>query len=260
MDKLFEKHDAYLALTPMDYVRGTMNIIDWENRLIAVKGPKGVGKSTLLQQYIKKNFAPGDRHVLYCSADSSYFSSHTLIDTITKFERTGGTHIFIDEIHKYENWSQELKEAYDLYKTLHIVISGSSLLRINDGKADLSRRLVEYEMPGLSFREYLWFETGEIFAPITLEDLLDNAGAFCFNVTKTLRPLEFFHRYCKEGYYPFYFDRKGVYQDLVESEHDLPGYDRSHDRRSRWQKARSRVYHGRYGRMQARRVCPHQNV
>ena len=217
MDKLFDKHDAYLALTPMDYVRGTMNLIDWESRLIAVKGPKGVGKSTLLQQYIKKNFAPGDRHVLYCSADSSYFSSHTLIDTITKFVRIGGTHIFIDEIHKYENWSQELKEAYDLYKTLHIVISGSSLLRINDGKADLSRRLVEYEMPGLSFREYLWFETGEFFAPITLEDLLDNAGAFCFNVTKTLRPLEFFHRYCKEGYYPFYFDRKGVYQDLVES-------------------------------------------
>ena len=217
MEKLFELHDNYLARVPMDFFRRTMDMVNWDSRLIAIKGPKGVGKSTLLQQYIKLHFDPSNRHVLYCSADTSYFSSHTIIDTIIKFVQSGGTHIFIDEIHKYLNWSQELKEAYDLYNDLHIVVSGSSLLRINDGKADLSRRLVEYDMPGLSFREFLWFETGTKLDPITLEELLNNPVPFCGSVTQSLRPLEYFHKYCKEGYYPFYFDGRGVYQGLVEN-------------------------------------------
>ena len=151
MDKLFERHDAYLSNVPRDYIRGLSNNIDWESRLIAIKGPKGVGKSTLMQQYIKSHFDTDDRHVLYCSADTNYFTTHTLTDVADQFCKIGGKHLFIDEIHKYKGWSSEVKEIYDLYRDLHIVLSGSSLIQINDGQADLSRRMLHYEMPGLSF-------------------------------------------------------------------------------------------------------------
>ena len=144
MDKLFERHDEYVSSVSMDYIRSMMNEIDWSLRLIAIKGPKGVGKSTLMQQYIKRNFSPDNRHVLYCSADTSYFSTHSLVDVADTFSKNGGTHLFIDEIHKYENWSTEIKEIYDLHRDLHIVVSGSSLLQLNDGQSDLSRRIKEY--------------------------------------------------------------------------------------------------------------------
>ena len=108
MDKLFERHDEYVSSVSMDYIRSMMNEIDWSLRLIAIKGPKGVGKSTLMQQYVKRNFSPDNRHVLYCSADTSYFSNHSLVDVADTFSKNGGTHLFIDEIHKYENWSTEI--------------------------------------------------------------------------------------------------------------------------------------------------------
>ena len=174
MEKLFERHDEYVSTVPMEYVRSMMDKIDWSLRLIAIKGPKGVGKSTLMLQYIKRNFTPDDRHVLYCSADTSYFSNHTLVDVADTFCKHGGTHLFIDEIHKYENWSGEIKEIYDLHRNLHIIISGSSLMRINDGQSDLLRRIKEYAMPGLSFREYLWFEHGLKIDSLSLEELLAN--------------------------------------------------------------------------------------
>lgn len=216
MDKLFALHDLYVSQVPMEYIRGLMEKIDWRSRLIGIKGPKGVGKSTLMLQYIRKHFTDGDRHVLYCSADTGYFTDHTLVDTAAKFVREGGTHLFIDEIHKYDNWSRDLKEIYDLYRGLHVVVSGSSLLRINDGQADLSRRLAEYEMPGLSFREYLWFEAGLRLKPVSFEALLSEASAFCLSVCKEVRPLEFFKNYLRAGYYPFYFEEQGVYQSKVQ--------------------------------------------
>lgn len=216
MDKLFERHDAYLGEVPMDYMRSQMQRIDWNSRLIGIKGPKGVGKSTLIQQYVRKTFGEGNRYALYCSADTGYFTEHTLVDTAARFVREGGTHLFIDEIHKYENWSRELKEIYDLYRGLHVVVSGSSLIRFNDGQADLSRRLVEYEMPGLSFREYIWFVTGTRLDPVTLDDLLAEPSRFCTQVRKYVKPLEHFKNYLKTGYYPFYFEEKGVYENKVQ--------------------------------------------
>ena len=217
MDKLFERHDEYISTVSTDFVRGFIDKIDWTIRLIAIKGPKGVGKSTLMQQYIKLNFAPDDRHVLYCSADTNYFTTHTLVDTADQFCKLGGHHLFIDEIHKYKNWSREIKEIYDLHRDLHIVISGSSLLQINDGQTDLSRRLTEYQMPGLSFREYLCMETGIHIDSITLHDLLSSPNRFCTEVKKLCHPLEHFGDYLKAGYYPFYFENKNIYQSRIES-------------------------------------------
>ncbi|MBQ7268506.1 MAG: AAA family ATPase [Bacteroidales bacterium] len=216
MEKLFELHDAYISRVPMEYIRDQMGRINWDSRLIGIKGPKGVGKSTLIQQYIKKTFGPGNRHALYCSADASYFTEHTLTDTAAKFVREGGTHLFIDEIHKYDNWSRELKEIYDLYSELHVVVSGSSLIRFNDGQADLSRRLVEYEMPGLSFREYLWFEIGARLLPVSLDELLAEPAGFCLEVRNAVKPLEHFKNYLRAGYYPFYYEERGVYQHKVQ--------------------------------------------
>ncbi len=193
-----------------------MRTIDWDSRLILIRGPKGVGKSTLMQQYILKHYNVTDRHALYCSADSSYFTTHTLVDTASAFVRQGGKHLFIDEIHKYEGWSREIKEIYDLYKSLKVVMSGSSLIQLNDGQADLSRREDVYDMSGLSFREYLWFITGRKTDPVPLRELLNNPAEFCSKVRTLYRPLEFFEDYLKMGYFPYSFEKKKTFKTLIE--------------------------------------------
>lgn len=216
MNTLFQRHNIYLSNVPMTYVRNIMEKINWESRLIIVKGPKGVGKSTLLKQYIKLHFDEDDRHVLYCSADTSYFSNHTLVDTLEKFYQLGGRFIFIDEIHKYPQWSKEIKEIYDLYTDLHIVLSGSSLIQINDGEGDLSRRIIPYNMSGLSLREYILFEKGIELPSVTLEDLLDKPSSFCSVIRKSCSPLEHLKNYFRCGYYPFFFNDKKEYEIKVE--------------------------------------------
>lgn len=217
MDLLFERHAEYLTDVPTAFERELMQSIDWNSRLILIRGPKGVGKSTLMQQYILNHYEVSDRHVLYCSADSSYFSTHTLVDTAAAFVRQGGRHLFIDEIHKYDGWSSEIKDIYDLFKGLKVVLSGSSLIQLNDGQADLSRREDVYDMPGLSFREYLWFRTGKKTEPVTLDYLLENAGTFCTEIRSLYRPLEFFSDYLRMGYYPFSFEKKRTYKTLIEN-------------------------------------------
>ena len=110
MERLFERHDAAISIVSMEYIRNIMQRIHWNSRLIAIRGPKGVGKSTLMKQYIKSHFEPGERHVLYCSADANYFTTHTLLEVADKFVKRGGQWLFIDEIHKYPGWSREIKE------------------------------------------------------------------------------------------------------------------------------------------------------
>lgn len=217
MDILFERHLEYLSEVPTSFERELMKTIDWDSRLTLIRGPKGVGKSTLMLQYILKNYGVSDRHVLYCSADTGYFTTHTLLDTVSAFVRQGGRHIFIDEIHKYEGWSKEIKEIYDLHKQLKVVLSGSSLIQLNDGEADLSRRQNIYDMPGLSFREYLWFRTGKDISPVSLEELLAHPTEFCMKIRKEYRPLEYFQDYLKSGYYPFSFEKRKTYRTVIEN-------------------------------------------
>ena len=140
MNSLFFKHDRLMELTPMKIVRQWAQTINWNARLLSIRGPKGVGKSTMMCQYIKQHYEYMDRQVLYVSCDNSYFSTHSLLDLAEQFYLSGGKHLFIDEIHKYDNWSREIKEIYDFYPTLKIVISGSSLLSLMEGDVDLSRR------------------------------------------------------------------------------------------------------------------------
>ncbi len=201
----------------MDYVRDFIGIVDWNSRLLCIRGPKGVGKSTLILQRIKLNHTAGDRHILYCSADSGYFSNHSLFDTAEDFARHGGTHLFIDEIHRYDKWSIEIKEIYDLFPKLHLVLSGSSLLALRSGMADLSRRMLIYDMPGLSFREYLHLTKVMDYPAVSLEELLARPEEICRDIREQCRPLEYFRNYLQTGYYPFYFEDSVAYAPRVEN-------------------------------------------
>ena len=215
MEQLYEFFNRKLQRTPTDFLRYRYHQIKWNGRAFGLVGPRGVGKSTMLLQYIKLNLDVRD--TLYVSADHLYFSEHKLVELADRFVKMGGKHLFVDEIHKYEGWSQELKEIHDLHKDLHVVVSGSSLIEMNNGKADLSRRMVEYEMRGLSFREYLGLETGNKFDTISLENLLENASAFCNSIKQKCRPLEYFRQYLISGYYPFFFEDRPTYGLRLEN-------------------------------------------
>ena len=216
MEALFEKHDILLRNTRINFVRSIMDDIDWDASLIALRGPRGVGKTTLMLQYIKLNYQSYDRKVLYCSLDTMYFASHSLLSLASDFYKQGGKHLFLDEVHKYENWSREIKEIYDLYPEMRIVLSASSLLNLLMGDADLSRRCVSYEMQGLSFREFLEFYKDIRIERKPLETILANPQDICAGVNEKCRPIEFFREYLKFGYYPFYGKNKATYHQLIE--------------------------------------------
>jgi predicted AAA+ superfamily ATPase len=184
--------------------------IDWNDRLIGLTGARGVGKTTFLINHIKKNFEDLSC-VIYVSLDDIYFSSTSLVEFADLWVKRGGTHLFLDEIHKYPNWSQELKNIYDRYKKLHVVFTGSSLLHIHTGNADLSRRAVLYTMNGLSFREFLQIETKESFEMYTLELILQNHVEISKTILKKVKPLAYFESYLNYGYYPFYLESKKSY-------------------------------------------------
>jgi len=216
MDILFQKHDRLIASTSTDIVRGIMNDIHWNARLICIQGAKGVGKSTLLKQFVKLNYKTGDRKVLYCSADTIDFSRRTLVELADEFTMNGGERLIIDEIHKNASWSKEIKELYDLYPELKVVISGSSLLSLLEGDADLSRRYVKYPMQGLSLRESLRFYNGIDLPVWSLEDILSRPYELWENVRGKCRPVEIFKQYLQHGYYPFYLEGTEDYYTRIE--------------------------------------------
>lgn len=216
MEQLFEKQEAMLNATRMDIVRSFMGHVNWEAPMLCIRGPRGVGKSTLLKQYIKQHFEAGSAEALYCSMDFVYFSQHSILEVAEKFYKHGGKLLVLDEVHTYENWSREVKEVAEIYPNLQLMLSGSSLLKLMDGDADLSRRCRGYYMPGLSFREYLHFYKG-IELPIhSLKEILDSPKAIAAEMNKVCRPLQHFHEYLKFGYYPFYLSNPIDYYPLIE--------------------------------------------
>lgn len=220
MDTLFRKSDRLLANTSTDIVREKMGEIYWNSRLITIIGAKGVGKSTLIKQYLKLNYPPGDRRVLYCSADTVDFSTRTLVELAEEFVIQGGELLAIDEIHKYKpgttDWSREIKEIYELFPDLKMIVSGSSLLRLKEGDADLSRRAVKYTMPGLSFREALRFFHALSFPVWTLEDILAHPYDLWQMVSSKCKPVALFKEYLEKGYYPFLLEGEGEYYTKIE--------------------------------------------
>ena len=220
MDALFRKSDRLLANTSMEIIREKMDEIHWNSQLISIIGAKGVGKSTLIKQYLKQNFELGDRRVLYCSADTVDFSMRTLVGLAEEFVIHGGELLVIDEIHKYHSatsdWSREIKEIYELFPDLKMIVSGSSLLRLKEGDADLSRRVIKYTMSGLSFREALRFYHGLTFPIWSLEDILAHPYDLWQMVSSKCKPIVLFREYLEKGYYPFLLEGEGEYYTRIE--------------------------------------------
>lgn len=220
MDALFRKHDRLLANTSMEIVREMMDQIHWNAQIISIMGAKGVGKSTLIKQHIRRTYPMGDRRVLYCSADTVDFSTRTLVGLAEEFVIRGGELLVIDEIHKYKpgtaDWSREVKEIYELFPSLKLIVSGSSLLGLREGDADLSRRAIKYTMPGLSFREALRFYHGLEFPKWSLEDILAHPYDLWQRVTSKCKPVVLFKEYLEIGYYPFLLEGEGEYYTRIE--------------------------------------------
>lgn len=226
MDRLFEYSGKLAAQVSTDFIRYMYDQINWKNRLIGLIGPRGVGKTTLILQYIKKNFLAGK--ALYVTAEDFYFAKNRLVDLADAFVKAGGKHLFIDEIHKYPEWSRELKLMYDYHKSLTVVFTGSSLLDIKKGSGDLSRRATLHTMQGLSFREYLvLFHQIEV-PKFTLEEIISRQ----IQLPQLQYPLPLFNDYLKRGYYPFAleedFDMK-LQQVITQTlETDIPIYAAMH--------------------------------
>lgn len=222
MDALFEYSNQLISEVDTAFIRYSYHRINWQNRLVGLVGPRGVGKTTLVLQYIKNNL--NIHQTLYVTAEDFYFAKNRLTDLADSFVKSGGKYLFIDEIHKYSDWSKELKLIYDYHKDLKVVFTGSSVLDIKKGTSDLSRRAVVYTMQGLSFREYLkLFHQTEV-SKFSLEEILNHQ----VDLPQIPHPLPLFDEYLKRGYYPFAieddFDLRlqQVVNQTLES--DIPTY------------------------------------
>lgn len=226
MERLFKTYGRLLAETDLSFTRYLYETINWDNRLIVIKGAKGVGKTTMLLQHIKRCF-PDVRKALYASVDNLWFSTHSILDLAEYHYTHGGTHLFLDEVHKYQGWEQEIKNIYDSYPKLQIVVTGSSMLKLEQSLvADLSRRHRLYTLEGLSFREYLKLERVVDLPVLSLDRILGNHFDESSQITSKVKVLQHFDEYIQSGYYPFYreegdgfFDRlQQVIETIINSE------------------------------------------
>lgn len=223
LDRIDENFERYLILN-----------IRWNNRLIALTGARGSGKTTLLLQYIKSTFGATPEGVLYASLDNIWFTDNKLYSLAEEFNTMGGKALFLDEVHKYPDWSREIKNIYDDFPELKIVFTGSSMLEIFKADADLSRRAIHYSLEGLSFREFLIYEglLSKEQSSFSLEDILENHVAIAGDICSKIKPVPAFKNYLKYGYYPYYKEDIISYPDRVLQtfntiiEADLPSVER----------------------------------
>lgn len=192
-----------LAATDLRFKRYLHYRIDWDVRLIGIKGARGVGKTTMLLQHIKESFDKID-DALYVSLDNLWFNTHKLEELVEFLYTHGVMHIYLDEVHRYKDWAVLLKNFYDSYPDLNIVYTGSAMLAIDNSKADLSRRQSLYTLNGLSFREYLACEGVAAIPTIGLEEMLAGHVEYAVDVISGIKILKYFDKYLREGYYPYY--------------------------------------------------------
>lgn len=196
-ESLYAYMRLQLELTTSRFHRYLYEEVNWSARMVAITGARGIGKSTMVLQYLKEQ--PSDCKSLYVSADHTYFSTHSLVEVADEFSKDSGQLLVIDEVHKYSDWSRQLKQIYDTHPDMRIIFTGSSVLDIMDGVADLSRRVLHYTMYGLSFREYLELVHGISVPIFPLGDILGGNA----RIEGLLHPLPLFRQYLADGYYPF---------------------------------------------------------
>lgn len=222
MRTLYQKFETLLQSTTTNFKRYLYNSVAWDSRMIGIIGARGVGKTTMVLQHIKENL--DSKKALYVSADDMYFGENKLFDLADDFYKNAGEYLFIDEIHKYVDWSRELKNIYDSFPTLKVVFTGSSVLDILKGSADLSRRAIIYKLQGLSFREYLKLFHNYDIEVYTLEQIINNE----VKLEEIKHPLPLFNDYLKRGYYPFGIENEmnlRLGQIIVQTlESDIPQY------------------------------------
>ena len=200
--------------TPTAFHRRLYRLIDWENRLVCIKGPRGTGKTTMLRQSAKERFGL-DPRAIYVSFDHYWFKTHSPLEFAEEMHKQGVTHLFVDEVHHVEHWQTAIKNFTDFYPEMSVVYSGSSLLKMDNREGDLSRRQIAYTLDGLSFREFLAYEGALEADPVPLETVLADHVRLAADVAKKVRILPLFERYLATGFYPFYKTEHSGYYERV---------------------------------------------
>ena len=215
MGILIDASDRMVSDVSTDFYRYLSSQVDWGERLLCIKGPKGTGKTTIVLQHMKDAFGAGSNKAVYLALDHIWFADHAPLDAIEYFYTHGYTHLFIDEVHHYHDWSRLIKTATDFYPGLNIAYSGSSILKLSVGQADLSRRQTVYNLKGLSFREFLEYDGIAKFSAVTLDEILSDHRRIALEICSKVKVLPLFARYLLEGYYPFYKVAAGHFADKL---------------------------------------------
>ncbi|MBR3566018.1 MAG: ATP-binding protein [Paludibacteraceae bacterium] len=221
MEAFYRTHIALIDTVESPVRRTLMDEIDWKDRLIAIKGSRGVGKTTFLLQYAKEHYGHS-RKCLYINFNNFYFTEHSLVEFAKQFVEQGGETLLIDQTFKYENWSAELRQCYDLYPNLHIIFSCSPVMRLTEDNKDLQDIVKMYNLRGLSFREYLNLHHGTQLKVIKLEDIIQNHANIAQDICENHLPKDFqllneFSEYLHHGYYPFHLEKRNYYENLLKT-------------------------------------------
>ncbi len=216
-EAFFHTHAYLLEHTNATVRRNLMDEIDWNERMIGIKGTRGVGKTTFLLQYAKEKFGPGDRQCLYVNMNNFYFQGRGIADFAGDFVRHGGRVLLIDQVFKQPDWSQELRKCHDLYPDLKIVFTGSSVMRLKEENPELNGIAKSYNLRGFSFREYLNLQTGNNFPSYELEDILKNHEHIIKQILPKVSPMRYFHDYIHHGFYPFFLEHRNFSENLLKT-------------------------------------------
>ena len=216
MEAFYRTHSYLVEDTHAPIRRGLMDEIDWNDRMIGIKGTRGVGKTTFLLQYAKEKFGT-DRSCLYINMNNFYFSQYSLVDFAGEFVKRGGKVLLIDQVFKYQQWSKDLRECYDRYPELKIVFTGSSVMRLKEENEELSGIVKVYYLRGLSFREFLNLQSGMNFRPYTLDEILKDHETIAADILKQVNPLNYLQDYLHHGFFPFFLEKRNFSENLLKT-------------------------------------------
>ena len=217
MEAFFRTHTYLVEHVHAPVRRTLMDEIDWNDRMIGIKGTRGVGKTTFLLQYAKENFETEDRRCLYVNMNNFYFPGRGIADFAGDFVKHGGQVLLIDQVFKQPDWSRELRKCYDLYPQLKIVFTGSSVMRLKEENPELNGIVKSYNLRGFSFREFLNLKTGNNFRPYTLDEILSNHEHIIKEILPHVSPIKYFQSYIHHGFYPFFLEQRNFSENLLKT-------------------------------------------
>jgi hypothetical protein len=217
MEAFFRTHAYLVEHTNVPVRRTLMDEIDWNDRMIGIKGTRGVGKTTFLLQYAKEKFGAQDRQCLYVNMNNFYFQGKGIAEFAGEFVNNGGKVLLIDQVFKQHNWSRELRKCYDTYRDLKIVFTGSSVMRLKEENPELNNIVKSYNLRGFSFREYINLMTGSNFQPYALDDILRYHEHIVKGILPTISPRKYFLDYIHHGFYPFFLEHRNFSENLLKT-------------------------------------------